>query len=59
MHTVRGVKRHGFTMDPGASSGLGGTDTKREYDEAKVPLSQSCSVSPNPGANFSGISGEP
>ena len=24
-------------MDPGAASGIGGTDTKREYDEANVP----------------------
>ena len=46
-------------MDPGASSGLGGTDTKREYDQAKVPLCEDSQLFENWGATFTGIDGEP
>ena len=35
-HTVKGQKRFGLVIDPGAASGLGGTDTKVEYDENNV-----------------------
>ena len=38
-NSVRGQKQLGFTMDPGAFSGLAGTDTKLEYDRAKMPMS--------------------
>ena len=30
-HTIRGEKRHGLIVDPGASSGLMGTDTLLDY----------------------------
>ena len=56
-HNVKGVKRYGFIVDPGAASGLGGTDTKVEYDGANVPLCEECIVVDS-NSNFSGIDGE-
>ena len=57
-HTVGGKKRFGLVVDPGAASGLGGTDTKVEYDEHRVPYCDDCDIVPNNGS-FSGIDGEP
>ena len=33
MHTVKGVPRFGLLVDPGASRGLIGTATRREYEQ--------------------------
>ena len=57
-HTVRGKKRYGLVVDPGAASGLGGTDTKVEYDANGVPFCNEFDVIPN-NSHFSGIDGEP
>ena len=57
-HTVGGQKRFGLVIDPGAASGLGGTDTKVEYDENNVPFCEDCDIVPAKGS-FSGIDGEP
>ena len=56
-HTVRGTKRYGFIVDPGASGNLGGTDTKREYDDAKVPMFEQSEIVDS-HSRFTGISGE-
>ena len=57
-HMVRGAKRYGFLIDEGASSGLAGTDTVREYHEAKVPCSDEHTIQDCEG-HFTGINGEP
>ena len=57
-HTIRGCKRFGMIIDPGAASGLGGTDTKVEYDANNVPHCQNYDVVPAT-SSFSGIDGEP
>ena len=46
-HMVGGTKRFGLVVDPGAASGLGGTDTKVEYDEHQVPHCEECDIVPN------------
>ena len=56
-HLIRGSRRFGFVVDPGAAGGLGGTDTKVEYDKAKVPFCEKYSITPNNNC-FSGIDGE-
>ena len=55
-HTVGGQKRFGLVIDPGAASGLGGTDTKVEYDDNNVPFCDECDIVPNKGS-FIGIDG--
>ena len=57
-HNVRGTKRHGFIVDPGAASGIAGTDTKLQYDAAQVPYFDDCDVIKNSNS-YSGIDGEP
>ena len=57
-HTVGGQKRFGLVIDPGAASGLSGTDAKVEYDENNVPYCEDCDIVPAKGS-FSGIDGEP
>ena len=54
---MKGRKRYGFIVDPGASSGLGGTDTIREYHESSIPYADTFEVNDSAG-NFSGISGD-
>lgn len=56
-HTVKGKKRHGLLYDPGASSGIIGTDTVRDYVN-DVLDGQAVSVTPSE-ARFTGIDGEP
>ena len=55
---MNGKKRKGLTVDPGASAGLVGTDTKLDYDRARVPHCDEYEVT-NSNARFSGIDGEP
>ena len=56
--TVRGKKRRGFIMDPGAASSITGSDTvKDHYEHAALP-NLSSSLEPSHG-RFSGISGTP
>ncbi|CAE8712259.1 unnamed protein product, partial [Polarella glacialis] len=58
-HSVRGVKRHGLLIDPGAASGLIGTDTLKEYRE-EILLPQQLDIICRPTTqNVSGISGKP
>ena len=52
------MKRLGLTWDPGAASGLAGTDTLREYDEGNPPHAAEKTWTES-HARFSGISGEP
>ncbi|CAE8604611.1 unnamed protein product, partial [Polarella glacialis] len=58
-HSVRGVKRHGLLIDPGAASGLIGSDTLKEFrDEILLPLGVDIICRPTT-QNVSGISGKP
>ncbi|CAE8626795.1 unnamed protein product [Polarella glacialis] len=58
-HSVRGVKRHGLLIDPGAASGLIGSDTLKEYrDEILLPQGVDIICRPTT-QNVSGISGKP
>ncbi|CAE8722833.1 unnamed protein product, partial [Polarella glacialis] len=58
-HSVRGVKRHGLLVDPGAASGLIGSDTLKEFrDEILLPLGVDIICRPTTH-NVSGISGKP
>ncbi|CAE8655901.1 unnamed protein product, partial [Polarella glacialis] len=58
-HSVRGVKRHGLLIDPGAASGLIGSDTLKEYrDEILLPHGVDIICRPTT-QNVSGISGKP
>ncbi len=58
-HSVRGVKRHGLLIDPGAASGLIGSDTLKEYRDA-ILLPQGIDIICRPTTqNVSGISGKP
>ena len=43
-HNVKGTQRFGFIVDPGAASGIGGTDTNMDYDAANVPFCEQCEV---------------
>ncbi|CAE8595807.1 unnamed protein product, partial [Polarella glacialis] len=57
--SVRGVKRHGLLIDPGAASGLIGSDTLKEFrDEILLPLGVDIIYRPTT-QNVSGISGKP
>ncbi|CAE8680712.1 unnamed protein product [Polarella glacialis] len=57
--SVRGVKRHGLLIDPGAASGLIGSDTLKEFrDEILLPLGVDIICRPTT-QNVSGISGKP
>ncbi|CAE8712610.1 unnamed protein product [Polarella glacialis] len=57
--SVRGVKRHGLLIDPGAASGLIGSDTLKEFrDEILLPLGFDIICRPTT-QNVSGISGKP
>ncbi|CAE8689120.1 unnamed protein product, partial [Polarella glacialis] len=57
--SVRGVKRHGLLIDPGAASGLIGSDTLKEYrDEILLPHGVDIICRPTT-QNVSGISGKP
>ncbi|CAE8710616.1 unnamed protein product, partial [Polarella glacialis] len=57
--SVRGVKRHGLLIDPGAASGLIGTDTLKEYRD-EILLPQGIDIICRPTTqNVSGISGKP
>ncbi|CAE8728215.1 unnamed protein product, partial [Polarella glacialis] len=57
--SVRGVKRHGLLIDPGAASGLIGSDTLKEYrDEILLPQGVDIICRPTT-QNVSGISGKP
>eukprot|EP00959_Pyramimonas_sp_CCMP1952_P045112 942249-Pyramimonas_sp.AAC.1 len=58
-HTVRGDKRRGIIIDPGAAEGLGGTETLREICQALLwPRGKSLEVKPS-AAKLSGIDGVP
>ncbi|CAE8595274.1 unnamed protein product [Polarella glacialis] len=58
-HSVRGVKRHGLLIGPGAASGLIGSDTLKEFrDEILLPLGVDIICRPTT-QNVSGISGKP
>ena len=56
-HTVRGQKRHGLLYDPGASSGIIGTDTLLDYVREVLG---GADIHTLPSFNkFTGIDGEP
>jgi len=57
-HMVKGHNRYGFIVDPGAASGIVGTDTVLAYQRAGVPFADDKDLSPSTGM-FSGIDGEP
>ncbi len=58
-HNVRGTKRYGLLVDPGAASGIIGSDTLREYvDNILVPNNMDYKIEPS-AAVFKGISGQP
>ncbi|CAE8606470.1 unnamed protein product, partial [Polarella glacialis] len=58
-HSVRGVKRHGLLIDPGAASGLIGSDTLKEFrDEILLPHGVDIICRPTT-QNVSGVSGKP
>ena len=57
-HVVKGHNRYGFIVDPGAASGIVGTDTVLAYQRAGVPFANDKVLSPSTGM-FSGIDGEP
>ena len=60
-HTVRGEKRRGLLVDPGAASGLIGSETLRDLLEHCVPESkvQDIHWRYDRTSNVSGISGNP
>ena len=60
-HTVKGKKRHGLIHDPGAASGLMGTETLREYSEAVLkPMGLDHLIRyEDSEASVTGISGKP
>ena len=60
MFTVRGEERFGLVIDPGAATGLTGTDTlRRYYEQVLVPKGYG-SILVNPSsATFTGIDGQP
>ena len=56
-YMVQGRRRHGLLVDPGASLGIIGSDTLREYiSQVLEPKSKSIRLNPS-GSTFSGISG--
>ena len=59
-HEVRGRRRYGLIVDPGASKGLMGTETLREYVTAVLKPHQLASsiVVQESSTTFSGINGE-
>ncbi|CAE7471514.1 unnamed protein product, partial [Symbiodinium necroappetens] len=60
-HTVLGEKRRGLLVDPGAASGLIGSETLRDILESCVPSEKSATVSWNHDRSHSvsGINGTP
>jgi len=57
-HVVRGTKRHGLLVDPGASAGIIGADTLREYVESCLkPRNKAYKVMES-NSSFSGIDGQ-
>ena len=56
-HTVRGQKRHGLLFDPGAASGIIGTDTVLDYKN-DILGGQEITTMPS-FSRFTGIDGEP
>ena len=57
-HLIKSSNRFGFIVDPGAASGLVGTDSVLEYQSAGFPYCDSCDVEPSNGKS-TGIDGKP
>ena len=58
-HLIKGRRRHGLIVDPGAASGIIGTDTLREYQDEVLSRHNKTVITRPSTSSFTGIDGKP